>query len=91
MSGPVQAACRAQRVVGLRGVAGAEGDAHRIAGHEVHEREDHDEHTEQDDERVQQPPREEAHDRVRHEARHWAPPSVRLAVRNRMALSRRAS
>ena len=64
---PVEAARRPQRVVGLRGVARAERDAHRIAGHEVHEREHHDEHTDQDDQRVQQPARQEAHDRVSHE------------------------
>ncbi len=88
---PVHSARRTQCVVGLRGVAGAERDAHGIARHQVHERENHDQHADQDDNRIEQSPRQEAHDRIRRDARHWAPPSVMLAVRKRIALSRRAS
>ena len=49
---PVEAACRPQCVVRLRRVARAQRDAHRIARHQVHQREHHDQHADQHDHRV---------------------------------------
>ena len=61
---PVQPAGRPQRLVGLGRVAGAQRDAHRVAGHQMHEREHHHEHAEQHHHRIQQPAGQEPHDRM---------------------------
>ncbi len=79
----IETAGRPQGLVGLRCVPGAQCDAHRVAGHQVQQREHHDKHTEHHHSRIQQPAQKERD--------HAAPPLVRWAERNLTAPSRRAS